>query len=143
MPFSLNKVMLIGTLGRDSETSFTTSNVSVTKFSIATEHSRKDKDGNWQRDTSWHNIVAFGLSDFYKDALKKGAKVYVEGRLDYQRYEKDGQTKYYTSIIADFNGIIPLDRRGETSEASSGGGASFTQDAPESSESSEADDLPF
>lgn len=141
MAFSLNKVMLIGTLGRDAETSFTTSNVSVTKFSMATEHSRKDKDGNWQRNTSWHNIVAFGLSDFFKDALKKGAKVYVEGRLDYQRYEKDGQTKYYTSIIADFSGIIPLDRRGEVSESSSG--AAFTQDAPESPGSSEADDLPF
>ncbi len=141
MAFSLNKVMLIGTLGRDSETSFTTSNVSVTKFSMATEHSRKDKDGKWQNETTWHNIVAFGLSDFFKDALKKGAKVYVEGRLDYQRYEKDGQTKYFTSIIADFNGIIPLDRRGEVSETSSG--AAFTQDAPESSESTEADDLPF
>ncbi len=141
MAFSLNKVMLIGTLGRDAETSFTTSNVSVTKFSIATEHSRKDKDGNWQKETSWHNIVAFGLSDFYKDALKKGAKVYVEGRLDYQRYEKDGQTKFYTSIISDFNGIIPLDRRGEAPEASSN--TTFTQDAPESSSSSEADDLPF
>ena len=141
MAFSLNKVMLIGTLGRDAENSFTTSNVSVTKFSLATEHSRKDKDGNWQRETSWHNVVAFGLSDFFKDALKKGAKVYVEGRLDYQRYEKNGQTQYYTSIIADFNGIIPLDRRGEAPGASSG--TTFTQDPPESSESSEADDLPF
>jgi len=143
MAFSLNKVMLIGTLGRDAENSFTTSNVSVTKFSIATEHSRKDKDGNWQRETSWHNIVAFGLSDFYKDALKKGAKVYVEGRLDYQRYEKNGQTQYYTSIISDFNGIIPLDRRGGEAPASSSNASTFTQDAPENSGSSEADDLPF
>lgn len=142
MPFSLNKVQLIGTLGRDSETSFTTSNVSVTKFSIATEHSRKDKDGNWQNETTWHNIVAFGLSDFYKDGLKKGKKFYIEGRITHNTYEKDGVKRYYTEIIAEFNGIIPLDRRGEVSQESSGG-TTFTQDAPEKTESSENDDLPF
>ncbi len=142
MPFSLNKVQLIGTLGRDSETSFTTTNVSVTKFSIATEHSRKDKDGNWQNETTWHNIVAFGLSDFYKDGLKKGKKFYIEGRITHNTYEKDGVKRYYTEIIAEFNGIIPLDRRGEVSQESSSG-TTFTQDAPEKTESSENDDLPF
>ncbi|MEN8193781.1 MAG: single-stranded DNA-binding protein [Bacteroidota bacterium] len=142
MPFSLNKVQLIGTLGRDSETSFTTSNVSVTKFSLATEHSRKDKEGNWQNETTWHNIVAFSLSDFFRDGLKKGAKFYVEGRITHNSYEKDGTKRYYTEIIADFNGLIPLDRRGGGSAPESSGG-SFTQDAPPKSETSEDDDLPF
>lgn len=141
MPFSLNKVQLIGTLGKDAENSFTTSNLSISKFSIATSHSRKNKDGGWENETTWHNVTAFGLNDFLKDQLKKGAKFYVEGRIDHQRYEKDGQTKYFTSILCDFNGIIPLDRRGEVSSESSGG--SFTQESPEKSESSENDDLPF
>lgn len=141
MPFSLNKVQLIGTLGKDAENSFTTSNLSISKFSIATSHSRKNKDGGWENETTWHNVTAFGLNDFLKDQLKKGAKFYVEGRIDHQRYEKDGQTKYFTSILCDFNGIIPLDRRGEVSSESSGG--SFTQESPGKSESSENDDLPF
>ena len=141
MPFSLNRVQLIGTLGKDAENSFTTSNLSISKFSIATSHSRKNKDGGWENETTWHNVTAFGLNDFLKDQLKKGAKFYVEGRIDHQRYEKDGQTKYFTSILCDFNGIIPLDRRGEVSSESSGG--SFTQESPEKSESSENDDLPF
>ncbi len=141
MPFSLNKVQLIGTLGRDAETSFTTTNVSVTKFSVATEHSRKDKDGNWQNETTWHNIVAFGLSDFYKDGLKKGKKFYIEGRITHNTFEKDGVKRYYTEIIAEFNGIIPLDRRGDVPQDSSG--TTFKQDAPEKTDSSENDDLPF
>jgi len=142
MPFSLNKVQLIGSLGKDAENSFTTSNLSITKFSVATTHSRKNKDGGWENETTWHNVTAFGLNDFLKDQLKKGAKVYVEGRIDHQRYEKDGQTKYFTSILTDFNGIIPLDKRGDTSGGESTGG-SFTQDAPENTSSSENDDLPF
>lgn len=141
MAFSLNKAQLIGQLGRDAETSFTTSNLAITKFSVATTHSRKTKDGNWENLTTWHNVTAFGLNDFLKDQLKKGAKFYVEGRIDHQQYEKDGQTKYFTSIISDFNGIIPLDKRGE-SQASSGG--SFTESAPAPSGSNDTvDDLPF
>lgn len=141
MPFSLNKVQLIGTLGRDAETSFTTSNVSVTKFSIATEHSRKDKEGNWENETTWHNIVAFGLSDFFRDGLKKGARFYIEGRITHNSYEKDGNKRYYTELIVDFNGLIPLDRRDGGSASSSGG--TFTQDAPDKKDSNEDDDLPF
>ncbi len=146
MEFALNKAQLIGNLGRDAETSFTTSNISVTKFSIATTHSRKSKDGNWETITTWHNIVAFGLNDFLKNQLKKGKKFYIEGRIDHNSYEKDGQTKYYTSIICDFNGIIPLDKKDDYSSgsSSSGSGGSFTESAPAPESSNEtADDLPF
>ena len=111
MAFSLNKAQLIGQLGQDAETSFTTSNLSVTKFSIATTHSKKDKDGNWENFTTWHSVTAFGLNDFLKDQLKKGKKFYVEGRIDHNKYTKDGIDKYFTSIICDFNGIIPLDKK--------------------------------
>lgn len=144
MAFSLNKAQLIGQLGRDAETSFTTSNLSITKFSVATTHSRKTKDGNWENLTTWHNVTAFGLNDFLKDQLKKGAKVYVEGRIDHQQYEKDGQTKYYTTIISDFNGIIPLDKRdSQGSYSSSNSGGSFTESAPKPAGDEPVDDLPF
>lgn len=134
MAFSLNKAQLIGQLGQDAETSFTTSNLSVTKFSIATTHSKKDSSGNWENLTTWHNVTAFGLNDFLKDQLKKGRKFYIEGRIDHNSYEKDGQTKYFTSIICDFNGIIPLDKKEDSQ--------SMGERASEAQKENE-DDLPF
>jgi single-strand DNA-binding protein len=71
MAFSLNRIMLIGNLGRDAETRFTNNNVSVTNFSLATTHSYKGKDGEWVNETTWHNITSFNLSDFFKENLKK------------------------------------------------------------------------
>lgn len=141
MAFSLNKVMLIGNLGRDSETRFTTtSNIPVTSFSMATTYSRRDKEGNWTDETTWHNVVAFNLSEFYQGALKKGAKVYVEGRLQKREYtDKEGVKRYPVEVIVDQ--IIPLDSRG--------GGSSGSQDYSSSDEgsdnniSTEEDDLPF
>ena len=75
MAFSLNKIMLIGNLGKDAETRFTNNNLSVTTFSLTTSRSFKDKDGNWQNDTTWHNLVGYNLSDYYKDNLKKREEV--------------------------------------------------------------------
>jgi single-strand DNA-binding protein len=112
MAFSLNRVMLIGNLGRDAETRFTTNNVSVTNFSIATTRSYKDKDGNWQNETTWHNVTGFNLSDFFKDNLKKGKKFYIEGRISKRDYnDKDGNKRTATDVICER--LIPL-------EASSG-----------------------
>lgn len=142
MAFSLNKVMLIGNLGQDAEHRFTTNNVSVSKYSIATQHSYKGKDGNWVEDTQWHNIVSFSLSDFYKDKLKKGAKIYVEGRLQTRMWEDNGVKKYFTEIISEK--LIPLDARGGSAgmNESSGGfsAPSPMQNAPASNPD---DDLPF
>ena len=108
MAFSLNKIMLIGNLGRDAETRFTTNNISVTSFSLATTNSYKGKDGNWVNDTTWHNIVSFSLSDYFKDNLKKGKKFYVEGRLSKRDYtDKDGIKRYVTEVISEK--LIPLD----------------------------------
>ena len=72
MAFSLNKMMLIGNLGNDAENRFTTNNLSVTTFSLATSRSYKGKDGNWVNETTWHNVVGYNLPDFYKEGLKKG-----------------------------------------------------------------------
>lgn len=108
MAFSLNKVMLIGNLGQDAENRFTTNNISVTTFSIATTRSYKSKDGNWANETTWHNVVAYNLSDFYKDKLKKGKKVYVEGRISKREYtDKENIKRYVTEIVAE--SLIPLD----------------------------------
>ena len=140
MAFSLNKIMLIGNLGGDAETRFTTSNAAVTTYSLATTHSYKGKDGNWVNETTWHNIVSWNLSDYFKDALKKGKKIYVEGRLAKRDYnDKEGVKRYVTEVVSDK--IIILDSREgsgfdspeiKQNSASDVGGAS-----------TEDDDLPF
>ena len=141
MAFSLNKIMLIGNLGQDAEHRFTTNNTEVSSFSIATSNSYKGRDGNWVNETTWHNVVLFGASDFLKGILKKGRKFYVEGRLSKRDYEnKDGQKVYVTEVIADKFNLIPLD-------GSDGGGsqANTSYTKPESIDTStpEDDDLPF
>ena len=118
MAFSLNKIMLIGNLGRDAETRFTTNNISVTNFTLATTYSYKGKDGNWVNETTWHNIKSFNLSDYFKDNLKKGKKFYVEGRLSKRDYtDKDGIKRYMTEVITDK--LIPLDSTSDSSGADS------------------------
>jgi single-strand DNA-binding protein len=141
MAFSLNKIMLIGNLGKDSETRFTTTdNFSVTNFTLATTYSFKNKNGEWTNETTWHNVVAFNLSDFMKENLKKGKKVYVEGRLVKRDYtDKDNVKRYVTEVRAER--IIPLDSNADSVKEADIDAAS-TQE-PEISESTEADDLPF
>jgi len=143
MAFSLNKVMLIGNLGQDAETRFTASNLSVTSFSVATTYNYKGKDGNYVNETTWHNVVAFGLSDYYKDVLKKGKKVYVEGRLSKRDYtDKEGVKKYVTEVVADkFSGIIPLDSKGEGNSINETESSNISDS--DVSGDTKSDDLPF
>ena len=108
MAFSLNKIMLIGNLGKDAETRFTTNNLSITTFSLATTRSFKDKEGSWQNETTWHNLVGYNLSDYYKDNLKKGKKFYIEGRISKRDYiDKEDIKRYVTDTIVEK--LIPLD----------------------------------
>ncbi|NOX16808.1 MAG: single-stranded DNA-binding protein [Chlorobi bacterium] len=142
MAFSLNKVMLIGNLGRDAEQRFTSNNLSVVSFSMATTRSFK-KNEEWTNETTWHNIVAFGLSDFYFERLKKGAKFYVEGRISTRSYDdKEGNKKYVTEVVAEK--LIPLDSR---QSDSTGEPQSGYNSAPVDNASPPAggggDDLPF
>jgi single-strand DNA-binding protein len=97
----LNKVTLIGYLGKDPSTNKTQSGVSVTSFSIATSEKYKDKQGETKESTEWHNIVAWqNLADICGKYLKKGSLVYVEGKLQTRSYQdKDGATKYTTEIV--------------------------------------------
>ena len=140
MAFSLNKIMLIGNLGKDCETRFTTSNVSVTSFTMATTSSYKGKDGNWVNETTWHNIVSFNLSDYFKDNLKKGKKFYVEGRLSKRDYtDKEGIKRYMTEVVTEK--IIPLESSGDnnSSNEESSGNSSSVPDV----HVDENEDLPF
>ncbi len=141
MAFSLNKIMLIGNLGKDAETRFTTSNVSITTFTIATTHSYKGKDGNWISETTWHNIKSFSLSDYFKENLKKGRKIYVEGRLTKREYtDKEGIKRYMTEVLSER--IIPLDASGGESQAHDENQSGGTVSEPDI-HTEENEDLPF
>ncbi len=100
---SINKVILIGNLGRDPETRFLPSGSAVANISVATTDTWKDKtSGEKKEATEWHRVVFFGrLAEIVGEYLKKGSQVYVEGRLQTRKYQKDGQDHYSTEIIAD------------------------------------------
>jgi single-strand DNA-binding protein len=139
MAFSLNRIMLIGNLGKDAEHRFTTNNLSVTTFGLATTNSYKGKDGNWQNETTWHNIVAYSLSDFMKEQLKKGKKFYVEGRISKREYtDKEGVKRYSVDVVAER--MIPL----ESSGFDNSGKDRSSADVSEANiQVEENDDLPF
>lgn len=99
---SVNKVILVGNLGRDPEMRYMPNGEAVCNFSIATTDNWKDKNGQKQEKTEWHNIVMYRrLAEIAGEYLKKGRPVYVEGRLQTRKWEKDGVTRYSTEIIAD------------------------------------------
>ncbi|UOR04328.1 single-stranded DNA-binding protein [Hymenobacter aerilatus] len=99
----INKVILIGNLGKDPEIRHLEGGVSVANFTLATNDYYKDKQGNRVERTEWHNITAWrGLAEMAEKYLKKGQQVYVEGKLRTRQYQdKDNQTRYITEIVAD------------------------------------------
>ena len=100
---SVNKVILLGNLGRDPETRYTTGGDAVTNLNIATSEQWKDKSGEKQERTEWHTVVFFGRqAEIAGEYLKKGRQVYVEGRLQTRKWQdKEGQDRYTTEIVAD------------------------------------------
>ncbi len=155
MALSLNKIMLIGNLGKDAETRFTTNNHSVTDFSIATVNSYKGKDGNWVNETTWHNVFMWNVTDYYRDQLKRGKKFYVEGRIVKQEYtDRGGNKNIAVKVCAEK--LIPLgDKQKENGGVDTTNGGSTgkewydrkgDQEAPPETGSipdDENDDLPF
>lgn len=101
MAKSVNRVTLLGNLGQDPEMRSTQSNISVCTLRIATSESYKDKSGEWQERTDWHNVVLWDkLADIAGQYLSKGSQVYIEGRLQTRNYEaQDGTTKYITEVV--------------------------------------------
>ena len=119
MARGINKVILIGNLGRDPETRYTQDQRPVTNFSVATSESWRDRNTNEQHEqTEWHNVVCFArLAEIAGEYLRKGSKVYIEGRLQTRSWEgQDGQERYRTEVIA--RDMQMLDSRG----AQTGGG---------------------
>jgi len=100
---SVNKVILVGNLGRDPETRYTTGGDAVTNIRVATTDTWKDKNGEKQEKTEWHTVVFFGRqAEIAGEYLKKGRQVYVEGRLQTRKWQdKEGQDRYTTEIVAD------------------------------------------
>ncbi len=127
---SVNKVILLGNLGRDPETRYTTGGDAVTNLNIATSEQWKDKSGEKQERTEWHRVVLFGRqAEIAGEYLKKGRSVYIEGRLQTRKYtDKDGVEKYSTEIVADRMQLIGGAREGgggddEMPGGGGGGGA--------------------
>lgn len=106
---SVNKVILLGNLGKDAETKFTASGISVSKFSLATGRRQKDaQTGEWKDITDWHNVVMWKTENV-SNFLLKGKQIYLEGRIETRSYEdKEGQKKYITEVICDANSLVLL-----------------------------------
>ncbi len=100
---SLNKVMLIGNLGKDPEVRYTQSGTAVASFSLATSERFKNKNGEWEDKTEWHNVTLWGrLAEIAGEYLAKGKTVYIEGRLQTRKWQdKDGRDRYTTEIVGD------------------------------------------
>jgi single-strand DNA-binding protein len=141
---SVNKVILIGNLGQDPELRYTSSGVAVASFSMATSESWKDQDGNVQEKTQWHKLVAWRkLAEIVGEYLKKGSKVYVEGRIQYRSYDdKNGVKRDITEIVLDQ--MLMLDSKGAGhANGSSTSAAASSQQPAEDSGADKVDDLPF
>jgi single-strand DNA-binding protein len=123
MARSVNKVILIGNLGRDAETKFTPSGTAMTRFSVATTRSWKDQQsGEWKEETNWTNVTLWRQENV-ANYLTKGRQVYVEGRIQTRSYEdKEGKKIYATEVVAD--DVILLGGRGDSAPAEGGGTSS-------------------
>ena len=123
MARGINKVMLIGNVGKDPETRYAQNGSAITRFSVATSESWKDKaSGEMQERTEWHNVVCFArLAEIAGEYLRKGSKVYIEGSLRTSSWEADGQKKYRTEVNA--RELQMLDSR-SGADSGMGGGAS-------------------
>ena len=135
---SVNKVIIVGNLGRDVEVRHTPGGATVAKFSVATNEVWKDKNGQRQEHTEWHNIVAWGkLAEFCGSYLTKGRQVYVEGTLRTRTYDDEkGNRRYFTEVRAQ---TIQLLGPRPSAEAAPGGAPSEPPDYPPEGE----DDIPF
>jgi len=121
----LNRVQLIGHLGKDPETRFTPNGQKVCTFSMAVNRRWKAKDGNTKEATDWFNIEAWGkLAEICQQYLHKGSLIFAEGRLQTDRYEHEGETRYYTKVI--LQQMQMLDRKpGEEPAVEEGGEEEF------------------
>lgn len=144
---TVNKVILIGRLGKDPDMRYTPGGTAVANFSLATNTASKDSDGNWTDKTEWHNIVTFGrTAEIAGEYLKKGKLVYIDGRLQTSSWEdQNGQKRYKTEIVA--TELQLIGSRGEAESGADSSAADVEDEIPAAEDTSpaneEEDDLPF
>ncbi len=147
---SVNKAILIGNVGRDPEVNYIREDLPVARFSLATSETYT-KDGQRVTNTEWHNIVVWrGLAKVVEQYVRKGSKLFIEGKITNRQYEKDGQVKYFTEIVA--SSMQMLDSKSsQSAEGTASTGFSAPASAPVNNEVSAPqaqmpepeDDLPF
>jgi len=161
---SLNKCMIIGNLGRDPEMRYTQSGQAVTQFTVAVNRNYRDSNNEWQEETEWFRVVVWReAAERAAERLRKGSKVYVEGRLQTRQWEdREGQKRYTTELVAQT--VTPLDARPRDEEGAEGsfparpprpsgpedaagdggrGGRRESPGQPAESDYTDLDDLPF
>lgn len=145
MSRSLNKVMLIGNVGNDPDVRTTSSGTPIANMSLATTRKWKDGSGEQREKTEWHRLTVWGkLVDVVERYVKKGDRLYVEGRIEYSESESDGQKKYWTDV--NVVEMVMLGSPGAGGEGGGGRGGGFQSDsspAPAPPISEPDDDLPF
>lgn len=131
---TVNKSILVGHIGQDPEIRYTQSGTAVANLSLATTSRKKSQSGEWTETTHWHNLVAFGkLAEIVSQYVVKGAKLYVDGAIEYQEWEKDGIKRMATKIVA--NEISLLSSNQEPQNTSKNGAGTSGDDL--------SDDIPF
>lgn len=145
---SVNKVILVGNVGKDPEIRHLDSGVPVASFSLATSESYNAKNGERVTTTEWHNIVLWrGLAEVAEKYIKKGAKLYIEGKITHRQYEQDGVTKYFTEIVG--NNLVMLDSKNQNTTNETNNNVAQSQpdtissSEPEIEDASGDEDLPF
>lgn len=148
---SVNKVILVGNVGRDPEVKYVEQDVPLARFTLATSESYRAKNGERVESTEWHNVVLWrGLAKVAEQYVKKGSKLYIEGKITHRQYEQDGVTKYFTEIVG--NNMVMLDSKGQSenrgneSESIDKAGSVQQKDAvnePDIEKPEGDDDLPF
>lgn len=146
----VNKVILIGNLGKDPEIRRLENGAVVAKFSVATNESYKDKNGEWQDQTEWHTVVAWrAMAEKAESTLKKGAMVYIEGKLSHRTWkDQDGNDRYSTEVVANYlRSLTKKESSGYFPSSADEPGGVYNDapppTAPVSDGNSENDDLPF
>lgn len=141
----INKAIIVGNLGKDPEVSYAASGTAICKFTVATSEKWKDKNtGDMQEKTEWHRVTCFGrLAEVCGEYLTKGRQVYIEGRIQTSKYEKDGSTRYSTEIIASTMKMLGQKGDSDSSEYRHPQQGKSKPPPPEFPEGREDDDIPF
>jgi len=147
---SLNRVMLIGNLGKDPEVRYTTAGTAVASFSLATTEKFKNKSGEWEDRTEWHNVTLWArLAEIAGEYLSKGKPVYIEGRLQTRKWQdRDGVDRYTTEVVAEKMQMLGGKNGGSGNASNSGnggtgGGQGVSGGSIEEPPFSPDDDIPF